>query len=71
MAEYLIYGKRQGQLINGVPTYDKTFRALNSFGLRVTKLDQAMSYATKEDAQEIIDKKGRSDCLFEIRKFKE
>lgn len=70
MSEYLIYGKRQGQLIDGVPTYDKTFRALDSRGKRVIKLDQAMSYATKEDAQEIIDKKGRPDCIFEIRKFK-
>jgi hypothetical protein len=70
MSEYLIYGKRQGQLINGVPTYDKTFRALNSSGIRVTKLEEAMSYATREDAQEVINKKGRSDCIFEIRKAK-
>jgi len=68
MSEYLIYGKRQGQLIKGVPTYDKTFRALDGFGMRVTSLNKAMSYATREDAQEIINKKGRTDCLFEIRK---
>lgn len=70
MSEYLIYGKRQGQLIKGIPTYDKTFRALDGFGKRVVKLEQAMSYATREDAQEIINKKGRKDCLFEIRKAK-
>lgn len=70
MSEYLIYGKRQGQLIKGIPTYDKTFRALDGFGKRVIKLEQAMSYATREDAQEIINKKGRKDCLFEIRKVK-
>lgn len=70
MSEYLIYGKRQGQLIKGIPTYDKTFRALDGFGKRVVKLEQAMSYATREDAQEIINKKGRKDCLFEIRKVK-
>lgn len=70
MSEYLIYGKRQGQLINGVPTYDKTFRALDSSGIRVIKLEQAMSYATREDAQDVINKKGRTDCIFEIRKAK-
>lgn len=71
MAEYLIYGKRQGQIVKGYPTFDKTFRALDWWGKRVTKLDEAMSYATREDAQEVIDKKGRKDCLFEIRKVKE
>lgn len=70
MAEYLIYGKRQGQLIDGVPTYDKTFRALDWTGKRVVKLEQAMSYATVEDAQQVIDKKGRKDCIFEIRKVR-
>ena len=70
MPEYLIYGKRQGQYVNGFPTVDKTFRALDGFGMRVTKLDDAMSYATREDAQEIVDKYGRDDCIFEIRKAK-
>lgn len=70
MSQYLIYGKRQGQLVKGVPVYDKIFKALNGFGKRVVKLDDAMSYATREDAQEVIDKKGRKDCLFEIRKAK-
>lgn len=70
MSEWLIYGKRQGQFVNGYETYDKTFRALDAFGMRVTSLDKAMSYATKEDAQEVINKKGRSDCIFEIRRVK-
>lgn len=70
MAEYLIYGKRQGQYVNGHPTFDKTFKALDTFGMRTIKLSDAMSYATKEDAQEVIDKKGRPDCIFEIRKAK-
>ena len=68
MAEYLIYGKRQGQKVKGIPIYDKTFRALDGFGHRVTNLNNAMSYATREDAQEVIDKKGRTDCIFDIRK---
>lgn len=70
MTQYLIYGKRQGQIVNYKPVYDKNFKALDSQGKRVTKLADAMSYATEEDAQEVINKKGRSDCLFEIRKAK-
>lgn len=38
----------------GNPVFDKTFRALDSNGIRVNKLSDAMSYATKEDALEII-----------------
>lgn len=70
MAEYLIYGKRQGKKVNGEPVFDKNFKALDSRGCRVTKLSDAMSFATKEDAQEIIDKKGGPNCIFEIRKAK-
>ena len=70
MSEYLIYGKRQGQYVKGFPTIDKTFRALDARGNRTISLDQAMSYATREDAQEVIDKYGRKDCVFEIRKAK-
>ena len=44
--EYLIYGKRNG--------IDKTFRALDKDGVRVSKKSEAMSYATKEDALEIL-----------------
>ena len=54
MKEYLIYGKRTGLVVNGEPVYDKTFKALDSFGRRVTRLSQAMSYASKEDAEELL-----------------
>ncbi len=75
---YLIYGKRTG-MINpetGQPVFDKTFRALDSQGCRVTKLTDAMAYATREDAQEQIDKPVPQKRIkegivqFEIRKAK-
>lgn len=47
MSVYIIYGKRNGQ--------DKTFRALDSKGVRVNKLSEAMAYATKEDAYEVLE----------------
>lgn len=47
MAVYLIYGRRVGK--------DKTFRALDSKGVRVNKLSNAMAYATKEDALEVLE----------------
>jgi hypothetical protein len=56
MPEFLIYGKRTGFLFDGEPVYDATFRALDAKGVRVTKLSDAMSYATKEDAQEVLNK---------------
>lgn len=65
---YLIYGKRIA-FVNGHGP-DKKFAALDSKGHRVTKLSDAMSYATKEDAQAIIDKMGLDGCEFEIRKAK-
>lgn len=58
---YLIYGKR---------AEDKKFVALDAKGHRVTKLNNAMAYATKEDAQAIVDKFGRENCKFDIRKAK-
>lgn len=63
---YLIYGKRIG--------IDKTFRALDYNGVRVNKLADAMAYATKEDAQEILDKPSIKEKIesgqleFEIRR---
>lgn len=65
---YLIYGKRTCLVNGGGP--DKKFAALDAKGHRVTKLSNAMSYATKEDAQAIIDKMGLDGCEFEIRKAK-
>ena len=73
MAEYAIYGKRTGKPVDGEPIYDKTFRALDYFGKRVTKLEKAGTYATREDAQEVIDNKcqeliNEGLCIYEIRK---
>ena len=72
---YLIYGKRTGLIVDGVPTYDKTFRALRYDGVRVNKLSDAGEYATKEDAQEVLDKKCQAYmkkglCQYDIRKAK-
>lgn len=75
---FLLYGKRTG-LVNpetGEPVYDKTFRALDSFGVRVTKLSDAMSYATKEDIQDLLNKPKTKAAIeaglveFDIRKAK-
>jgi len=55
MSEFLLYGKRTGLPDkNGNPVFDKTFRALDAWGVRVNKLSDAMSYATKEDALEVL-----------------
>lgn len=75
MAEFLIYGKRSKPWKdkNGrTQQPDKTFRALDAQGRRVTSLDEAFSYATKEDAQERIDKAKPpvEGVVFEIRKAK-
>lgn len=75
---YLLYGKRTGlpDSKTGKPIYDKTFRALDSFGCRVTKLTDAMAYAEKADVQSILDQphiKANIEngfCQFEIRKAK-
>ncbi len=73
---FIIYGKRTG-LINpktNQPIYDKQFRALDSWGIRVNKLSDAMAYATKEDAQAQLDTPGTKRRIldglvqFEIRK---
>lgn len=75
---FLLYGKRTG-LVNpetGEPVYDKTFRALDSWGCRVTKLSDAMAYATKEDIQDLLDKPKTKAAIeaglveFDIRKAK-
>ena len=75
MIGWLIYGKRTGLTGKGhKPVFDKTFRALDSVGRRVTTLTNAMCYATKEDAQAILDKPVNKKLiedglvLFEIRK---
>lgn len=77
MVGWLIYGKRTGLPDkHGQPVFDKTFRALNSKGQRVTSLNEAMCYATKEDAQLILDYPGTQKFIdqklvvFEIRRAK-
>lgn len=77
MVGWLIYGKRTGLLNKQKkPVFDKTFRALNSVGQRVTTLSDAMCYAEKEDAQAILDKPATKKLIdeglviFEIRKAK-
>lgn len=75
---YLIYGKRTGLVDpqTNKAVYDKTFRALDSWGVRVVKLSDAMAYATVEDAQEMLNKPGTKKRIedglvqFEIRKAK-
>lgn len=72
---FAIYGKRCGLKVNNVPTYDKSFRALTYEGVRVTKLADAGTYATKEDAQEVYEEKCKSNedaglVQYDIRKIK-
>lgn len=72
---FLIYGKRTEPIFNtDTKEYmgpDSTFRALDAGGKRVNKLTDAFEYATKEDAQEKIDKVGgKPGVVFEIRKAK-
>lgn len=75
MPQYLIYGKRTKPLYD-IYTHttvgpDKTFRALNERGERVNKLEEAFSFATREDAQDFIDShKHKDGVVFEIRKAK-
>lgn len=57
MGQFAIYGKRTGLTVKGEPVYDKQFRALKYNGVRVNKLTEAGVYATKEDAQKVIDEK--------------
>ena len=76
MSEYAIYGKRTGLPSgkNKQPTYDKRFAALTYDGVRVKRLKDAGTYATKEDAQEVLDKPKTREfidgglCVFEIRR---
>ena len=77
MSQWLIYGKHLTPWIDSkgkLREPDKIFRALDARGVRVTKLDNAMSYATKEDAQEVLDKPGtkarieKGEVIFEVRR---
>lgn len=77
MSEWLIYGKHAKPWIDSkgkLREPDSRFAALDVHGVRVSRLDNAMSYATKEDAQAVIDKpktKARvnnGEVIFEIRR---
>ena len=77
MSEFLIYGKVTKSCALAQKPF-RTFKVLNYQGVPVNRLAQAESYATKEDAQEKIDKAlerlqkmGLRDCVeFQIRKAK-
>lgn len=81
MSEYAVYVKRtepwtnyQGRTFEP----DKCFRAIDGNGKRVTKLVNAMTFATKEDAVEWVEYKasksvkGKIDPIWqwEVRKVK-
>lgn len=74
---FLLYGKhtKSWRDKNGkMREPDSRFAALDARGRRVSRLDQAMSYATKEDIQEILDRPAvkarieRGEVAFDIRK---
>lgn len=72
---YIIYGKRTKPIYNTeTKEYmgpDAKFAALDYQGCRVTKLADAGTYATKEDAEEVLNtKKHKDGVVFEIRKAK-
>lgn len=70
---FAIYGKRT-KVIPGTDKPDTTFRALTYAGIRVSKLTDAGTFATKEDAEEFLKKKNprgyKDGVVFEIRKLK-
>lgn len=73
MPTYLIYGKRTQPIYNKeTHEYmgpDSRFAALTWDGKRVAKKTDAFEYATKEDAQERLDKTaGKPGVVFEIRR---
>lgn len=78
---YFVYGKRTSpeHWDNGrrcIIPQDTCFRALNVRGERVMKLEQAIPFATREDAQAWLDeklaKRGHIEgAVFEIRKVKD
>ena len=70
---FAIYGKRT-EILPGMEKPDLTFRALTYNGVRVSKLQDAGTFATKEDAEEHLErnnKKGiKPGIKFEIRTIK-
>lgn len=71
---YLIYAKRAkewwGHEDRKWHEPDKTFRAIDYKGMRVNKLSEAATFATKEDAEEFMDRTLKPGVEWEIRKAK-
>ena len=74
---YLIYGKMTERWYSKIDHKwhepDKTFKALNWYGVRVNKLCDAAEYATYEDAKNKLEKETKNHkkkAIFEIRKAK-
>ena len=58
---YFLYGKRTApeywdSICRCMIPRDKQFRALNHAGVRVSRLEDAQEFATKEDAEEFLEK---------------
>ena len=75
MPQYLIYGKKTKPLWHDKKRRwvdsDKTFKAINEYGVRVNKLSDAFSFASREDAQEFLNAhKPKDGVIFEIRKVR-
>lgn len=77
MSGYIIYGKILRDCTIGTSKHEanKTFRALDKYGVRVTRLKDAYIYPTKEEAEERIrkanEKFGYEEYVkFEVRKAK-
>ena len=73
MSRYLIYGKRTEPIRNKdtgeMMGPDSRFCALDWNGKRVARKTDAFEYATREDAEERLNKvKGKKGVVFEIRK---
>lgn len=76
MAQYIIYGKGTERWFSKCHQRwfepDKTFKALDYKGCRVSKIADAGFYDTKEEAQAVLDKVGeKPGRVFEIRKAKQ
>lgn len=78
MTAYCVYGKRTApehwdSISRSMIPQDKQFRAVNDRGVRVNKLEEAIMFASKEDAQEWLNKKlegsgAKDGVVWDIRK---
>lgn len=66
---YFVYGKRTEPDGKFILQPDKQFRPLDVFGRRVTKLEDAIPFVTREEAQEWVNEHSFKDGVkIEIRK---